>query len=549
MRVVVATTRSVRPQGAEQGKLVGIDLGTTFCAIATLDERGQPVTLPNRDGDMLTPSAVLLLDDGSAVVGQAALDVALEQPDRVATLIKRRMGEATAGRPLTFQGGARDFRPETLSAILLRKLVQDAELRIGPVSKAVITVPAYFDDTRRKATKDAGRIAGLDVLDILDEPTAAALAYSFQPPPGDRWDDPRSRRSLPGEHTVLVYDLGGGTFDVTLVRLAENRFETLAIEGDVRLGGKDWDDRIVDHVAARFAGQTGSDPRQDAQSLANLRAAAERAKRTLSKLPQATITCTHGGHVLTVPITRAEFEGLTRELLVRTRFVTQQLLREAGLSWEQVDRVLLVGGSTHMPMTGQMLRELTGKQPDNSLAVSEVVARGAALHAGILAAKGASAGEADGALGEEARDLLGQVVEINVNAHSLGIEIKDHNDERINSILIPKNTQLPTAASRVYSTKSENQQRVRVKVLQGDTPKADGCISIGECWIEGLPPNLPKHSPVQVRYGVAANGLVEVMALDMTSGKMARTVIHRSSGLDDGEVAREAEWVRGLRVQ
>ena len=521
------------------GKLVGIDLGTTFSAIATLDDHGQPVTLPNRDGDMLTPSAVLLTEDG-AVVGQAALDVALEQPDRVATLVKRRMGYPDFGRPVS----GRSFRPETLSAIILRKLVQDAQLRLGPVAGAVITVPAYFDDTRRKATQDAGRIAGLEVLDIIDEPTAAALAYSFQPARGSAGGP--SGALPPGElRTVLVYDLGGGTFDVTLVRLSQQRFQTLAIEGDVRLGGKDWDDRVVDHVASQFVRQTGTDPRTDPLSLVNLTSAAERAKRTLSKLNQTTVTCLHGGRVLTVPLTRTEFETLTRDLLVRTRLTTQQVLRQAGLTWDQVDRILLVGGSTHMPMTGQMLQELSGKLPDNSLAVSEVVARGAALHAGIAASQDA---DADAGLDAAARAVLGQVVEINVNAHSLGIEVKQ-NQERVNDTLVPKNTQLPTAASRVYRTVAEGQQKVRVKVLQGEATQADACISIGECWIEGLPPNLPSHSPVQVRCEVRSNGLIDVMALDMTSGKMARTEIHRSSGLSDEEIAREAEWVRGLRIQ
>lgn len=522
------------------GKLVGIDLGTTFSAIATLDDHGHSITLPNRDGEMLTPSAVYLDDQGNAVVGQAALDVALEQPHNVATLIKRRMGHASYGRPVA----GREFRPETLSALILRKLIQDAELRIGPVRQAVITVPAYFDDTRRKATQDAGRIAGLEVLDIIDEPTAAALAYSFQPPRSPQ--ELRPDQVLPTEErTVLVYDLGGGTFDVTLVRLSQRRFETLAIEGDVRLGGKDWDDRIVEHVALQFQKQYGEDPRSDPQSLANLLAAAERAKRTLSKLPQTSVTCTHNGKVLTVPLTRAEFESLTRDLLTRTRLTTQQVLRQAGLTWDQVDRVLLVGGSTHMPMTGQMLREVSGKIPDNSLAVSEVVARGAAIHAGIAAAR---AGEVDLALDDEALEAFGAVVEINVNSHSLGIEVRK-DQERINDILIPKNTQLPTAASRVYRTVVENQSRVRVKVLQGEAHQADACISIGECWIEGLPPNLPKASPIQVRCGVGSNGLIDVMALDMTSGKMARTEIHRSSGLSDEEIAREAEWVRSLRIQ
>jgi molecular chaperone DnaK len=522
------------------GQLVGIDLGTTFSAIATLDDRGQAITLPNRDGDMLTPSAVLIEEDG-AVVGEAARDVALERPDNVAALIKRRMGHASLGRPVA----GREFRPETLSAIILRKLVQDAELRIGPVRKAVITVPAYFDDTRRKATKDAGRIAGLDVLDILDEPTAAALAYSFQPRPGTQ--ELRPDLVLP-EHqqTVLVYDLGGGTFDVTLVRLSQRRFEAVAIEGDVRLGGKDWDDRIVDYVATLFQRHYGEDPRTDSLSLAALSAAAERAKRTLSKLAQTSITCTHAGKVLTVPLTRAEFESLTRDLLTRTRLTSQQVLRQAGMSWDRVDRLLLVGGSTHMPMTRQMLQDISGKVPDNSLAVSEVVARGAAIHAGIVAAR--ANGDDSRLLDAPVREALGQIVEINVNSHSLGIEVK-HQGERINDILIPKNTQLPTAASKVYRTVIDNQPGVLVKVMQGEARQPDACINIGECLIGELPPNLPKGSPIQVRYGCASNGLIDVMALDMTSGRMAKVDIRRRSGLTEEEIAREAEWVRALKIQ
>ena len=217
------------------------------------------------------------------------------------------------------------------------------------------------------------------------------------------------------------------------------------------------------------------------------------------------------------------------------------------MTWEQVDRLLMVGGSTHMPMTGAMLREISGKQPDDSQAVSEVVARGAAIHAGIVASRSATGKQAG--LQADVADDLEQVVEINVNGHSLGIEIKQKTNGRINDVLIPKNTQLPTAASRVYYTAVPNQSRVRVKVLQGDAPQADACISIGECWIDGLPPNLPNGSPVQVRCGVGTNGLIDVMALDMTSGKIAHTAIHRSSGLSDEEIAREAEWVRSLKIQ
>jgi len=524
---------------AKAGNLVGIDLGTTFSAIATLDEHGGAITLPNREGEMLTPSAVYI-DDGSAVVGGAALDVSLEQPDKVATLIKRRMGYPSLGRLIS----GREFRPETLSAIILRKLVQDAELRIGPVAKAVITVPAYFDDTRRKATKDAGRIAGLDVLDILDEPTAAALAYSFKPRPGLK-EHPVEPFAPRGQQTVLVYDLGGGTFDVTLVRLSQRRFETIAIEGDVRLGGQDWDDRIVDYVAESFRETRGVDPRQDDRSKAALHAAAERAKRTLSKLNQTTITCSHAGQMMSVPLSRVEFESLTRDLLTRTHLTTQILLRQAGIDWTQVDRILMVGGSSHMPMTGRMLEELSGKTPDRSLAVSEVVAHGAAIHAGIVAARSQEEGLE---LEDEVRQTLGQVIEINVNSHSLGIEIK-RQEERINDILIPKNTQLPAAGSRVYRTVAASQQRVRVNVLQGDAHQADACISIGECWIDDLPADLPRHSPIQVRCGCASNGLVDVMALDMTSGAMARATIHRSSGLSEEDIARESAWVQSLNIQ
>ncbi len=515
--------------------IVGIDLGTTFCAVAHLDDRGRPVTIPNREGEVLTPSAVYLTGTGEAVVGQPALDVALEQPDKVAMLIKRQMGRADFGRLVT----GRAFRPETLSAVILRKLIQDAEQHLGKITQAVITVPAYFDDSRRKATIDAGRIAGLDVLDILDEPSAAALAYTFQ--------QSAAANLQPGElpsdaaKTILVYDLGGGTFDVTLVKLGKKRFQTLGIEGDVRLGGKDWDDRLVNHVAEQFRQTHGGDPRTDAQSMAMLDSSAERAKRTLSKVDSATITCTHDGKKMTVPITRAEFENLTRDLLLRTRLTSQQVINQAGMKWEQVEKVLMVGGSTHMPATGRMLRELTGKEPDRSLAVSEVVARGAAVHAGIVAARRAK--EAD--IAHSA--VLDGIVEISVNAHSLGVEVRQA-DQRLNNRLVVKNTQLPAAVSRVYFTAQDNQSKVRVRVLQGEAQQAEACMPVGECWIDGLPANLPKGSPVQVRCALAANGLIEVMALDMTSGRMAKAELKRTGGLSEEEIAKEAEWVKGLRV-
>jgi len=503
--------------------LIGIDLGTTFCAVATLDDRGRPATIPNRDGEMLTPSAVYLGPDGSAVVGQPALDIGLEQPDRVATFIKRRMGLPDFGRPVA----GRIFRPETLAALILKKLAADAAIQVGTVDSCVITVPAYFDDTRRKATMDAGRIAGLEVLDILDEPSAAALAYLAG-----------GAAESPGQ-TVLVYDLGGGTFDVTLVKFSRKKFQVLAIEGDVRLGGKDWDDRIVEYVSRQFLEKFGSDPRTDAQSLAMLLSAAERTKRTLSKLENGSLTCTHDGQRLSLPLTRAEFEALTRDLVTRTRLTTLQALSQSRLTWKDVDRVLMVGGSTHMPIVGRMLKELTGREPERSLAVSEVVARGAAAHAGIVRQRSP--------MPPPLMDFLDGIVEITVNAHSLGVEVR-RGEDRLNDRLIAKNTQLPAMAERTYFTAKASQERVRVRILQGEASQAEACMPVGECWIEGLPGQLPKGSPVEVSCGVAENGRIVVTARDTTTGRAVRAEIHRPGGLTEEQIAAETAWVRRVSV-
>jgi molecular chaperone DnaK len=392
----------------------------------------------------------------------------------------------------------------------------------------VITVPAYFDDTRRKATQDAGKIAGLDVLDILDEPGAAALTYALT-----HEKDPERERH------ILVYDLGGGTFDVTIVKLNKKRFQTIAIAGDVRLGGHDWDQRIVDHVAQSFMSTFQTDPGDDPKSLALLYAAAERAKRTLSKLPQTTVTCSHAGQTLAVPLGRTEFEALTVDLLTRTRLTVQEAMRQADIGWDRLDRALLVGGSTHMPMTRQLIRDLSGKEPETGLAVSEVVARGAALHAGVRLARVKKEKLED--------DNFGDVVEIHVNAHGLGVEVR-HQGDRINDVLIPKNTQLPAGASRVYRTARAAQEKVRVKIMQGDARQAAACIPVGEVWIEDLPTDLPAGSPVEVTCGCGDNGLIEVTARDVTSGKTVRAELHREGGLTEADIQREREWVDSVTI-
>jgi molecular chaperone DnaK len=522
------------------GSLVGIDLGTTMSVIARLDPRGTAVTLPNSSGEPLTPS-VIYLEGKTALVGKTAREAASIDSSRAAAFVKREMGSPSYSR--TVDG--RRFHPETLSGIILRKLKLDAERRIGPVARAVITVPAFFDDTRRKATEDAGRIAGLEVFDILNEPTAAALSYAML---AERRRDPGSQRlDIPGgAMTAVVYDLGGGTFDVTVVRLQSRRFETLATDGEVRLGGKDWDDRIVDLIGRKFREQFGVDPTADPARRDALGAVAEKTKVLLSSLSTVPIEFSYQGHTLQTTLTRAQFEEMTADLLMRTRVVTDLVVRkQAGLRWDQIDSLLLVGGSTRMPIVKAMLTELTGKPPDDSLDADQVVAQGAAIHSGILVAQG---GEGALEIDEDVRRELQSVTALNVNSHSLGVEAMRAN-EPVNSVLIPKNTQLPFATNRVFRLRTPGATSVCVTVLEGEATEAASNIRVGECQISDLPPGLVRGSPIQVRLAYGANGRINVMALDMTHGRFAQTTIERSNRLTDDDIRREAEFVAGLLIQ
>ncbi|MDP6444414.1 MAG: Hsp70 family protein [Pirellulaceae bacterium] len=531
---------------SESGALVGIDLGTTQSVIAHLDANGVATTIPNADGDPLTASAIYL-DGDNAIVGKAAKQAAAHHPDKVATFIKRYVGEGQYYRSVD----GRVFRPETLSAIVLKKLKQDAEKRIGPISKAVITVPAFFDDTRRKATEDAGRIAGLDVLDIINEPTAAAIAYCLEGRLNS--DSPAAVPDLQkGSPTVVVYDLGGGTFDVTVVQLSEKQFETIATDGEVQLGGKDWDDVIVDHLAAQFEEQHGFNPADDEingpawrESVANL---AESTKKLLSQLPDAPLECFFQDKAVRSTMSRDELESLSRELVTRTQVVTGLVVRDqAGLAWKDIDRVLLVGGSTRMPMVRRMLEQVASKPPDDSLDPDQVVARGAAIYAAIRASQDA---DSEMLIDRHLASQLADVVIEDVNSHSLGVQTYDRQaDKAKNSVLIPKNTALPNAASRVYHLNKAGRTHIRVRVLEGEAPEAEANITIGECRITDLSPNLPIGSPIQVRLSYGANGRVNVMALDMTGGGLAQVEIDRRAGLSDGHIRREAEWLASINVQ
>ena len=368
----------------ESPRYIGIDLGTTYCAMAWLDAHGRPVTIPNAEDELTTPSVVLFDDQGDVVVGREAKRAALIVPELVADFVKRDMGEAQYHKRINF----RFFSPPMISALILKKLKQDAERRIGPVAGAVVTVPAYFDERCRRATAAAGEIAGLKVIDILNEPTAAALAYAFRDfvnKGGNPTDELTRAVATTAPHVAVVYDLGGGTFDVTVLRINGDDLTVLATDGDAKLGGRDWDDRIVEWASATFKKQFRSDPRKDARSLQNLVLAAEEAKKDLSRLQRTRLMINHGGQSMPLELTREEFERLTADLLERTRERVNLVIEEAGLHWGEVHEMLAVGGSSRMPMVLRMLRDVTGKEPNCSLPPGEAVAHGAAIHAAIKA--------------------------------------------------------------------------------------------------------------------------------------------------------------------
>lgn len=509
----------------EPGHTVGIDLGTTFSAIAILDEEGNPQALPNEDGDVETASLILLAESGHVIVGPNRARAALEDPANVVERIKRYMGAPEFKR--TFDG--REISPEFISALILKKLRQDAEKRIGKIGNAVITVPYYFNDSRRKATEDAGRIAGLNVIDIINEPTAATLTYAWH-------QGILGKKEAEGEppRKVLVYDLGGGTFDVTVVEYTPTHFRVLATDGDVQLGGIDWNDRLLDYVADAFKEKHGIDPRESAHTVQVLRNDCDLAKIELSEKEETTITCRHEGKSLSVPISRSLFESLTADLLQRTADTTELVMDEAGVSVDELEAIVLVGSSTLMPQVPKMLRENLGKEPFTGISPHTAVSQGAAIHAAILEAKHRGP---ESRLAEIIRRRLEIVKEENVNSHGLGIVALDpRSNEMINHVMIPRNSRIPIEVRRVFKTSKENQQRVTVQVLEGDAPDPVACSLLGKCRITDLPENLPKGSPVEVSYAFTAAGRVVVTARDKTSGREAQIQIERRGSLEDDEV-------------
>ena len=468
-----------------------------------------PQTILNAEGDLSTPSAVYFEPD-QIVVGKEAVKAAIYEPESVLLHVKREMGKPFCDKAIR---GTR-LPPEVVQGAILQKLRRDAESKLGSVQDAVITVPAFFNEPRRKATMDAGRLAGLKILDIINEPTAAAIAYGVQA--GFVTETGQAKQA----ENVLVYDLGGGTFDVTLMQLEGSHYTAVSTDRDVQLGGIDWDRRIVDFVAEHFQEQHGFDPRQDPIALQMLLQEAEDAKRALTNRTSVTIRFTHQNKRIQIALTREEFEALTSDLLQRTIFTVERLLRAARRKFDDLTRVLLVGGSTRMPMVCQILEETTGIRVDRSLSPDEAVAHGAALYASFLQQ------------GSQAADR--SLVVKNVNSHDLGVlGIEKATGMKRRRIMIPRNTKLPARSKSSFVTHRSNQRSVAVHVVEGGDDSGKNATPIGKCLISNLPPKLPAKTAVLVQFYYAANGRLSVKASLPDMGIESSVSIERASGMSE----------------
>ncbi|MBR3374799.1 MAG: molecular chaperone DnaK, partial [Firmicutes bacterium] len=487
-------------------KVIGIDLGTTNSCVAVL-EGGEPVVIANAEGMRTTPSVVGFKKDGERLVGETAKRQAVTNPDRTVSSIKRHMGE---NYKVTIDG--KDYTPQEISAMILTKLKNDAEAYLGEkVTEAVITVPAYFSDSQKQATKDAGRIAGLDVKRIINEPTAASLAYGL-----DKEE---------GSHKILVYDLGGGTFDVSILELGDGVFEVLATNGDTKLGGDDFDEVIMNWLADDFARQNGVDLRQDKMALQRLKEAAEKAKKELPSaqttninLPFISVSADGPLH-LNVDLTRAKFNQLTEHLVQRTIEPMHKAMRDAGVTNADLAKVILVGGSTRIPAVQEAVKSVTGKEPFKGINPDECVAVGAAIQAGVLTG--------------EVHDVL----LLDVTPRSLSIETLG----RVATKLIERNTTIPTKKSQIFSTAADNQTAVDIHVMQGEREMAAGNTTLGRFQLTGIAP-APRGIPqIEVTFDIDANGIVNVSAKDMGTGKEQHITITSSTNLSEDEINRKVK--------
>jgi molecular chaperone DnaK len=487
------------------GKIIGIDLGTTNSCVAVM-EGGEPVVIPNSEGARTTPSVVAFTKDGERLVGQVAKRQAITNPDRTVISIKREMGTA---HKVNIDGKA--YTPQDISAMILQKMKAEAEAYLGEtVTQAVITVPAYFSDSQRQATKDAGRIAGLEVLRIINEPTAASLAYGL---------------AKEGTQKILVYDLGGGTFDISLLEIGDGVFEVLATNGNNRLGGDDFDERVINYIAETFKKDSGIDLKKDRMAYQRLKEAAEKAKIELSGVMSANINLpfitadASGPKHLDMTLTRAKFDELTADLVEMTVGPTNQALKDAGLSAAQIDKIILVGGSTRIPAVQTAVKRITNKEPFKGINPDECVAIGAAIQAGVL--------------GGEVKDVL----LLDVTPLSLGLETEGH----IFTKLIERNTTIPTTKSQVFSTAADGQTTVEIHVLQGERPMAYDNKTLGRFQLTGIPP-APRGVPqIEVTFNIDRNGIVNVSAKDKGTGNEQKITITASTNLTEDEIKQRVK--------
>ena len=488
------------------GKIIGIDLGTTNSAVAVM-EGGDAVIIPNIEGNRTTPSVVAFTKDGERLVGETAKRQAITNPDRTISSIKRHMGS-----DFNVKIDSKTYTPQDISAMILQKLKSDAESYLGEkITEAVITVPAYFTDAQRQATKDAGRIAGLDVKRIVNEPTAAALAYGE-----DKDTDAQ---------TVMVYDLGGGTFDVSILELSDGVFEVHATRGNNKLGGDDFDNRVIDYIAEEFKKENGIDLKADKMSLQRLKEAAEKAKKELSSTMSTNInlpfiTASQAGPLhLNMDLTRAKFDELTADLVKMTEGPVKDALSDAGLSASDIDKVLLVGGSTRIPAVQECIKKLTGKQPQKDINPDECVALGAAIQGGVLSG--------------DVKDLL----LLDVTPLSLGIETMGN----ITTRLIERNTTIPTKKSQVFTTAADNQTSVEIHVLQGERQMAKDNVTLGRFTLDGIAPARRGVPQIEVTFDIDANGIVNVNAKDLGTGKEQHITITSSTNLNEEEIEKKVK--------
>ena len=498
---------------------VGIDLGTTHSVVAYLDNEGRPITINNSEGGITTPS-VVFFDETGPVVGKEAARTAAFEPEMIAQFAKRDIGAESYKKKVA----GNDLPPEVVEAIILKKLKEDAELVLGEIKDVVITVPAYFNEPRRKATQDAGELAGFNVLDIINEPTAAAIAYGVLQkfsPSGD---------AAAGKETVLVYDLGGGTFDATLMELEGTQFTAIATAGDVHLGGIDWDNRIFEYVADKFVDKFQVDPREDDSAAERLRQSAEVAKMALTARNVYKMHCEYDGNRMRLDLTREEFQELTQDLVERTLFTIRRMLKEASRTWEDITRILLVGGSTRMPMVIEALEAESGVVINRSISPDEAVAHGAAVYADFVLAS----------QNDEETDLLVR----NVNSHDLGVlAVEASTGMPRRKILIPKNSSLPAKGSGNFKTRDKNQQTVAVNVIEGGDASGRNSTKIGACVVSDLPENLPAKTAVAVEFKYLENGRLNVSATIPGTDVQATLEIERAAGLSDEKIEYWGNWI------